>query len=38
MPHMRPYIGSFTIPEALHVDELSFEGDLVTPIAPVRCL
>jgi transposase len=30
MPNMNPYGGSFTIPEQLHVDELSFDGDLLT--------
>jgi transposase len=33
MSNMHPYLGSFTIPEELHVDELSFEGDLVTVYA-----
>ncbi len=30
MPNTDPYRASFTIPENLRVDELSFEGDLVT--------
>ncbi len=28
MPNTDPYSGSFTIPKQLHVDELSFDGDL----------
>ena len=30
MPNADPYSGSFTIPEQLHVDQISFDGDLVT--------
>jgi transposase len=30
MPHADPYSGSFTVPDRLHVDLISFAGDLVT--------
>jgi transposase len=30
MPHANPYSVSFTIPDQLHVESLSFDGDLVT--------
>ena len=30
MPHADPYSGSFTVPDRLHVDLISFEGDSVT--------
>jgi transposase len=30
MPNADPYSGSFTIPDQLHVDRISFDGDLVT--------
>jgi len=30
MPNINPYVSSFTIPKPLHVDELSFNGQLVT--------
>nr|MBA2712173.1 hypothetical protein [Rubrobacteraceae bacterium] len=30
MPNADPYSGSFTVPDRLHVDLISFDGDLVT--------
>ncbi len=36
MPNTDPYNGSFTIPDRLHVDALSFDGDLLTISGGVR--
>jgi hypothetical protein len=36
MPNTDPYNSSFTIPDRLHVDALSFDGDLLTISGGVR--
>jgi len=36
MPNTDPYYGSFTIPDRLHVDAFSFDGDLLTISGGVR--
>jgi hypothetical protein len=36
MPNKDPYSGSFTVPDRLHVDTLSFDGDSLTVSCRLR--